>query len=297
MQRELEAKASELQENKKVFAREYREQANKIKEAELQLQSLDSQTGQQEAKLEQMSPETAKAWKWIKQNQDQFEKQVFGPAMVECSVKDPRYASALESLFQRNDFLGFTTQTRGDFRKLQHKLSTEMRLHDISMKTCSTPLDTFQPALSDEQMRSLGFDGWAKDYLTGPDPVLALLCQENRLHQTPLVLRDISDEEFRKMESGPVSMWVAGKQSYQVVRRREYGPDATSTRVRAVRPARFWTNQPVDTSAKDGMQEKIRDWKEELQHMQHRLEADKAKVAQIGDQRNDIITEKACSPR
>lgn len=216
--------------------------------------------------------------------------------MVECSVKDPRYANALESLLQRNDFLCFTTQSRNDFRKLQIKLSNEMRLHDISLKTCSSALNTFQPQISDEQFRSLGFDGWAKDYLAGPDPVLALLCSENRLHQTPLVLRDISDEEFKKMESGPVSTWVAGKQSYQVVRRREYGPSATSTRVRQVRPAKYWTNQPVDTSAKDGIQEKIHGWKEELQQMHQRLESDKAKVAQIFDQRNDITTEKACIP-
>lgn len=296
MQREIEAKASQLGEYKKEIAREYREKESKVKEAEQQLRNLDSQAGQQEARLQNISPETAKAWDWIKRNQDKFDQQVFGPPLVECSVKDPRYANALESLLQRNDFMAFTTQSREDFRKLQKVLYTDMRLHDISIRTCSTALDRFQPPLSQEQFRSLGFDGWAIDYLAGPDPVLALLCSENRLHSTPLVLRDISDEEFKKMESGPISVWVAGKQSYQVVRRREYGPDATSTRVRQVRVAKFWTNQPVDTSAKEGIQEKIRDWNEELQQIKQRLESDKAKVAQIVDQRNEITTEKVRSP-
>ncbi|KAK2765042.1 Structural maintenance of chromosomes protein 5 [Arachnomyces sp. PD_36] len=290
--RELNAKANEFQEKKREIAREYREKESKIKEAQARLQNLDSQAGQQEARLESVSPETAKAWRWIKNNPDKFEKQVFGPPMVECSVKDPRYADVLESLFQRNDFLVFTAQTNKDFKTLQEVLSIGMKLHDISMKVCSHQVDSFQPPISREQLHSLSFDGWAKDYITGPDPVLALLCSENSLHRTPLVLRDITDEEYKRMESGPLSVWVAGKQSYQVVRRREYGPDASSTRVRPVRPARYWTNQPVDTSAKDGIQESIRGWNEELQQIRQRLESDKAKVAQISEQNNELTKEK-----
>ena len=276
------------------MANESREKTTNIKTAEEGLQNLDSQAGQQEVKLGRLSPETMKAWDWVKKNQDKFEKQVFGPAMVECSVKDPGYADALETLFQKNDFTAFTTQSTNDFRKLQKVLYNDMRLHDISIRTCSAPLNEFQPPVSDERLRSLGFDGWAKDYLTGPDPVLALLCSENRLHQTPVVLRDITDEEYTKMESGPLSAWVAGRQAYQVTRRREYGPDATSTRVRQVRPARYWTNQPVDMATKRDLEEKIRGWTEETQQISKRMEAGKAKLAQITDEHRETLTEKVC---
>lgn len=138
----------------------------------------------------------------------------------------------------------------------------------------------------------MGFDGWAKDYLNGPEPVLAFLCSENRLHQTPVTLRDISDEEFNRMESGSISSWVAGKNSYQVTRRREYGPSATSTRVRQVRPARCWTSQPVDTMAKQDLVQAVSALKEELRDLQQRMETEKVKLTELGQEHNKYEDER-----
>lgn len=200
-----------------------------------------------------------------------------------CSIKDPKYADAIESLFQRTDFTAFTTQSRNDFRTLQRALNIEMKLHDISIRTCSVPLEEFRPPMSDEELRRLGFDGWARDFLSGPDPVLAMLCSENRLHQTPITLRDISDEEYSRMESGNLNSWVAGKHSYQVVRRREYGPSATSTRVRQLRPAKVWTNQPVDSSAKRELEQSIQEWSEEIRNIEQKIDTDKAELSRLGE--------------
>lgn len=279
--RDIENQASEIKSKRQPFLAQLNEKKKGIAHEERQLSNLDSQRGRQEEKLRGASRDSYRAYMWIQDNQDKFEKEIFGPPIVSCSVKDPKYADAIESLFQKNDFTTFTTQSRNDFRTLQRILLNEMGLFDISIRTCSAPLASFRSPGSDEDLKRLGFDGWAKDYLSAPEPVLAMLCSENRLHQTPVVLRDISDDEFSRMESGSITSWVAGKHTYQVNRRREYGPNATSTRVRQVRAARVWTTQPVNETVKSELERNIRALGDEIREIQEAMEGDKAEVTRM----------------
>lgn len=266
-----------------------------IKQAELQLSSLDSASGQQELKLQKASVDTLKAYKWLLENQNKFEKEVFGPPIVTCSITDPKFADAVESLFQKTDFTSFTVQTRNDFRTLQHAINQTLALHDISIRTCSLSLDTMTAPMPNDQLVQLGFDGWARDFLVGPDPVIAMLCSEKGLHLTPIGLREISNEVFTRLEEGSMSNWVSGKRSYQVTRRREYGPGATSTRVREIKPAQVWTAQPVDLSLKREHQENITLWNEQLQDIKDKLESEKAVVLKIREEHEQVEREMVIS--
>ncbi|KNG86566.1 structural maintenance of chromosomes 5 smc5 [Aspergillus nomiae NRRL 13137] len=290
--RETEEKANEIKDRRRPLFEALKEKTDKVKESEQHLQRLDSQSGRQEEKLKQLSYETYKAYQWIQQNQDKFEKEVFGPPVVTCSVKDAKYADALESLFQRTDLMAFTVQCRNDFRTLQRELNIGQKLHDISIRTSSVPLERFRPPMSEDEVRSLGFDGWAKDLINGPDPVIASLCSENRLNQTPIGHRDITDEEFRRMEQGSISSWVAGKKSYTISRRKEYGPNATSTRVRQVRPARVWTSQPMDASAKQDLVQNIQALKEEVRELQEKIDMERANLVQLGHDHDECERER-----
>lgn len=138
--------------------------------------------------------------------------------------------------------------------------------------------------MTNDQLAQLGFDGWARDFLVGPDPVIAMLCSEKSLHLTPIGLREISNEVFARLEEGSMSSWVSGKKSYQVTRRREYGPGATSTRVREIKPAQVWTEQPVDVSLKREHQENITLWNEQLQDIKEKLESERAAVKKISEE-------------
>ncbi|KAK2747167.1 Structural maintenance of chromosomes protein 5 [Myotisia sp. PD_48] len=297
--REVENEARELQTQKQTTFRNVQSKQAEISRAEKRLASLESRAGQQEEKLRKTSNDAFTAWQWIKENQNLFDKKVYGPPMVECSVNDPRYASAIEALLHRNDLLAFTTQTRADFRTLQQKLNQEMRLHDISIKTCTVSVSSLNSPVTDHELRNLNFDGWAKDYISGPEPVLAMLCSENRFHQTAVTLRDISDAEYRSIENSNITTWVAGNKYYSVIRRREYGSGATSTRVRALRPAHVWTNQPVDATAKQELQSNIAEWKQQFQEAstqeqeeRSRLERLKTKFASLNNEKAELEKEK-----
>ncbi|KAJ5742712.1 uncharacterized protein N7511_011113 [Penicillium nucicola] len=283
--RELIAQASEIKERRQPLINQGNETTKKINQAQQQLERLNSQSGQQEHKLGNASHDSLKAHRWLLENQDRFEKEVFGPPIVTCSITDPKFANAVESLLQKTDFTSFTTQTRNDFRTLQRALNGELRLHDVSIRTCSIPLDSMKAPLPDDQLRQMGFDGWAKDFLTGPEPVIAMLCSEKLLHSTPIGVRDIPENVFNQLQNSALSSWVSGENTYQVSRRREYGPSATSTRVRQIRPAQMWTSQPVDVSLKRQHQENIDNWKEQLREIEDQLRAERATMEKL---RQDI---------
>lgn len=290
--RDAEEKATEIQNRKREQVRDFQAKKADLNRDENRLRGLASQSGKQEEKLRQWSYDSFKAWEWIKTNQNRFQKHVYGPPLVECSVTNPQYADALESLLQRNDFLAFTTQSREDFRTLQRIVYNDLKLHDITIKTCSTPLSQLSPPMSDGELQALGFDGWASNYLAGPEPVIAMLCSENRLNHTPVMLRDISDEEYQRLESGSIATWVSGRQAYQVIRRREYGPGATSTRVRQLRKARSWTDQPVDTNTTREIEGRIEEVKRELRELQAKAEEDKAQLGRLQEEHEKAKNEK-----
>lgn len=197
----------------------------------------------------------------------------------------------IESLFQRTEFVAFTTQSKNDFRTLQRALIGELKLHDVAIRTCAIPLDSMRAPLPDSELRRMGFDGWAKDYLDGPEPVLAMLCSENRLNQTPVTAGDITDEVFDELQNlASVNSWVTRKHVYNVTRRREYG-NASSTRARQVRAALFWTSQPVDTSLKQQYQQKIMSYEEEKAQLEQQEKSRRAELAELRKEKETLDRE------
>lgn len=286
--RESQNKQREL--NQRIVERKH-----SIEQAERDLSQLESQTGKQTMKLQNASPDTFKAWKWVQENQGEFEQKVFGPPIVECSVKDPKYVDQIESLFQRGLLLSFTVQTRNDFRKLSDALHDKLKLSEVNIKTILHSLDQYRAPMSVEEMKRVGFQSWALDYVQAPEPILAMLCAEIKLHETGVSLHDTNQQQFQMLERSNLASWVTSKSSYRVSRRREYGPGATSTQVREVRKANIWTDQPVDLTAKRELQENIEGWKEEVELVRRQIQDLQNKIQQNRDNHNENRQQMVCS--
>ena len=254
---------NELKEKQTETTERGREKQRRIGQARRDLEQLESQTGKQSSKLQNASVEVARLWAWVQQNPSHFKKHVFGPPIVECSIKDVRYIDQIESLFQRTQMLSFTVQTKQDFKTLSDQ-GSRMRLSEVNIKTMSAGLDNFPRPFGPEEMRRYGFDGWAIDYLNGPELVLSMLCADMQIHRTGVTIRDTTSQQYEMLQHSDISAWVTSKSSYRITRRREYGPDATSTQVRPTRRANVWTDQPVDLTAKRELQENIAGWEEEV---------------------------------
>ncbi|KAJ8610650.1 hypothetical protein MRB53_038429 [Persea americana] len=136
-----------------------------------------------------------------------------------------------------------------------------MRLSDVAIRRTGRSLDQFSPPMTREELARLGMDGYAVDYLRGPAAVLAMLCENIKIHATAVMKQDMSEQQYSALESSVISSWVTSASSYQVTRRREYGPSAVSTRVRDVLPARYWTSQGVDSGAVADLRDNISGWR------------------------------------
>lgn len=274
-----------------------------VAEIRAQIDSLDSQEGQKLAQLRSQDGEVARAYDWLQSHQGEFEKEVFGPAFLTCSMKNKQYSDLVQSGLQKDDLFCFTAQTSNDHRKLTSHFFNKMNAA-VAVRTILSDLSSFHPPLPRDAVKDLGLDGFAMDFIEGPGPVLAMLCSEKKLHLTGVALKDISDQQYQRLYDGEkINSFATGKTYYRITRRREYGPGATSTMTKNIQPARWWTDEPMDLSGKatleksmeerqlqiaqakaefDEMSNKIATGKEEigeLDQMQTKLEEDKTTLA------------------
>lgn len=244
------------------------------KRAEDQLEVLASQAGQKLARLRKESADAAKLYEWIQSHQDQFEQTVYGPPLLECRIKPgcEQFMDAVEAALNKELISTFVTQNQNDYLKLGAVMREELGLSDVFIKTSNFSLAHYQPPVNEEMMLSFGLDGFSLDFVEGPDPVLAMLCGFSKLHQTGIALRDISEDQSRRIShpSSGITNFVVGGTSYRINRRLEYGLEAVSTSAQNFGPARWWNAHTVDTSATQELQAKLDEYQNEFVALQRK---------------------------
>ncbi|OAP63861.1 hypothetical protein AYL99_03088 [Fonsecaea erecta] len=250
-----------------------------------QLAGLETQAGQQAAKLEKLSRDTSKVWRWIQEHRNEFSARVYGPPLVECSLKDPRMADVVEAFMHTSDFKFITVQNQADYHLLQRQVFGTLGLHDVSLRECvSDSLDEFHPPLTGEEMKRFGLSGWALDHLQGPTIVLAQLAAERSLHKCAISSRELGQQQHDEMVN-VASSYAAGKKIYSFSRRPEYGQAGTSARVSDILPARMWTEQPVDAGGQEALKREMRELKGELDSLKADAQAIDNEVEQLKGER------------
>ncbi|KAI0403819.1 P-loop containing nucleoside triphosphate hydrolase protein [Xylaria palmicola] len=259
----------------------------------LQLESdnLNSQQGKKLAQLRSVHADAAQGWEWLQENQDQFQKEVFGPPMLTCSITDKKYSDQVQSLLGQDDFICFICQTPSDHKKLSNQFYGNMRIA-VPIRTCGSEFSSFRPAIPRDRLRDLGLDAYAIDFVEGPEPVLAMLCAEKKLHISGVAHQDITNEQYEQlMAAERIPHWAAGKRIYRVARRREYGPNATSTSTRTIWPGRFWTDQPVDESERADIERRMQEARQELNKLRQEGLDIKEKKHGLADRERDVQEE------
>lgn len=193
-------KVAELKRKQEDIGQRGKDKNQRILQAKRDLENLESQAGQQENKLRAISSDTFRAWEWIKQHQDEFEKHVYGPPIVECSVTDLNYVDQIETLLQRTQMLMITCQTKDDFKKLSNILHDRLHLAEVNMQHMDGTLDNFQPPIPRDELGRYGLTGWALDYITGPEPVMLCYAPMFALKKQAwgIMIRLLSNSSFFK---------------------------------------------------------------------------------------------------
>lgn len=68
----------------------------------LSLKQLDDASTRKLQQFERWDRDHADAVRWLRANQNKFEKEIFEPPILSVSIPDKRYADAVESFFNQN---------------------------------------------------------------------------------------------------------------------------------------------------------------------------------------------------
>ncbi|KAF2873069.1 structural maintenance of chromosomes protein-like protein 5 [Massariosphaeria phaeospora] len=246
---------------------------------------LDTQNGQQMSRLGKLSKDTAKGWKWFQENRDTLalKGEIYGPPILECTVTDPRYADAVESQLRKGDFVAITCTHPDDTKLLGDKLlGKPMSLHDVTIRTSRQAPSAYRPPVTREELKRFGFDGWLLDYIRGPDPVVAMLCDNNNLHRTAFALKKLSIEQREVLENSLIQRWISDDELSVIARRREYG--VFSINVRQIGRATHFTDQPVDAEERrrlDDIVTQLKRTHQEKREQHAELTADQQKLRSV----------------
>jgi len=259
-QREQEHKARDLQSqlndlNSKVtsITKDMVDKKTQAQGLKHQLEALGTRQGKQLSALRAIDADALRAYEWLQQHADEFEKEVFGPPLLTCSVKDDKYSDHIQAMLQKRDLVCFTAQTRADHAKLSRQFIKEMGL-SVSLRTFTGSLEEFKPMV---KAKDLGFDGFAIEFMDGPPLLLAQFCATSGLHKAGISLDELSEGQYERLNSQDyVSSWAAGRTLYKKMHRREYGDAGKSTSTKDIRPATFWKDQPVDSTEAEELRRK-----------------------------------------
>ena len=281
--RELGSEAQQLRGAMEDLVNDLRSKSAEVNRIEQDQRALTTKAGKQNQKLRNTSNDTFRAWEWIQNNRNLFKEEVYGPAMVTCSVKDTRIANALETALGKGDFLALTVTNSEDFNTLQRHLSSKehLNLSDVTIRSARNPLSQYKSPLAVEELRSYGLDGYLVNGLDGPERVLAMLCDAARLHRTAFSIHSHTDAQFERLKESPIQQWTAGNQHYSISRRADLGPSAVSTSVRALRPATYWTDQPVNAEQENELGQSLSSVKEQIQALKQEHREKEASYKEI----------------
>jgi len=265
--------------------------------AEQAIADSQTQEGQQVSRITEFSRDAAQAWKWIQDHRDEFEEEIYPPAVISCAIKKEfsKFIAHVEAPLGYKDFLAFTTQTKNDSKKLSDQLNGRMALADITIRMITIPLaELKRPPISPEEMLRCGLDGWALDFIDGPEPVLAMLCNSSKVNATGISLKEVTEEQHEVLVNGKCNSWVAGNTSYRVNSRKDYGAHATSTVTKSIGRPRFWTqDHAVDSSVSREAREKIEQLDASFEDLKQQIIPLRAEIATLENQMREMKAEVA----
>jgi hypothetical protein len=192
----------------------------------------------------------------------------------------------------RSDILAITAQTKNDLKRLNDYLYGTMGLGDVTIRGVTETLSEHDsPPLSASQVERFGLDGWALDYIDGPEPVLSMLCGSRGINKSAISLRDITEDQHNMLVRTQCRCWVVASNCYRTTVRAEYGSQAASTVTKSVGPVRFWTDRPVDSSAKREIEDKINALRQDFITLKEEIQPLRNKIDELEQTFNGITEE------
>ncbi|KAH9023034.1 P-loop containing nucleoside triphosphate hydrolase protein [Lactarius deliciosus] len=260
----------ELREQQQRFIDEESRAKAEITEGERALKQLDDVSHRKLQGLAKFDPDCAAVIHWLRKNTHRFRMEIIEPAAVSLTVPNKNYVNAVEACFNTAQLKTFVAQCNDDYKLLNQLVSdtTEALGKQVRITTWFRPGDAniTPPPMTQDELREIGFDGYAIDFVDCPPPMRVFLMRECQLHRTAIALQPNRVDPARAMEA--VSRTGGG--SYILgnilnsVMRSHYGRRLPQNLTRDVRPARTLVGPVADPAARQNIERRIAQGRDQL---------------------------------
>ncbi|KAN0134136.1 hypothetical protein V8E53_004519 [Lactarius tabidus] len=260
----------ELREQQQRFIEDESRAKAEITEGEKALTKLDDVSYRKLQSLGKYDPDCANVINWLRQNKHRFRMEIIEPAAVSVTVPNKSYVNAVEACFNGSQLRTFVAQCDEDYRLLNQLVSDtpEALGKMVRITTWFRPADgnVAPPPMTQDEMREIGFDGYAIDFVDCAPAMRSFLTRDCQFHRTPIALQPNRVDPARAMEA--VSRTGGG--SYilgnilNMVTRSQYGRRLPQNLTRDVRPARTLVGPVVDPAARQNVELRIAKGRDQL---------------------------------
>ncbi|KAI0722552.1 hypothetical protein C8Q76DRAFT_614426, partial [Earliella scabrosa] len=230
--------------------------------------------------LRRYDSDCAEVVEWLRNNRNRFRMEIFEPAVLCVTVPNRSFVDAVEACFSGPQLRTIVAQCEEDYQLLNRLCvdTPEAIGKRARINTWYKPVDESrlppQP-LPPDQLRALGFDGYAIDFIDCPEGLKWFLCSDARLHRTAIALKPQSVDPNKAMEmaarAGGAS-YIVGRVMNQVTRSR-YGKRLPQNSTREIQGARSLAVAAVDPQVKRDLQRQLGEAQEKYRLVQEEEKA------------------------
>lgn len=175
---------------------------------------------------------------------------VFEPACLTVTTTEAAYANYLNALVDFTTTFAITCATREAYEQANDEIVKVKRINVPFRRISGKHLP---PKLTKEELNKLGFDGYLKEFLIGPAPVIQMLCEEAFVHDVPVAKRPLSEAQINYLtntrdNTGRLLFrkFFSGEQLYNISISK-YGSKQMILRNSSVRKAKWFSAGGIDT--------------------------------------------------
>ncbi|KAI9004177.1 P-loop containing nucleoside triphosphate hydrolase protein [Gaertneriomyces semiglobifer] len=286
--REIGAQVDELERQSQGVDGEASTARRQREEIVQKLSSLDNVRLQRMATLQRADKDTYQAAQWINENTHRLKKPVVGPICMEISVKDPRYADAVEKGIGWKNLRTILAQCEEDYNTISEELYGRRKLRFNLAMFDHLQLSQYQPPFSRNELESLGLDDVILNLIDAPEAIKTALCAQANIHGKP-VARDGSRIDLDMMERfGRIGNFCAGDTQYVI--RNAYG--STSTTASLIGRATY-LGQSVDMDRKRQLEAHLEAANQKLTECEGRKKGVVLQITKLRTQEENLRNEKA----
>ncbi|KAK7696074.1 hypothetical protein QCA50_000716 [Cerrena zonata] len=259
--RGIAEKQRDLQDRQRDCIQEESKYKMEMETANRELRQLDDHNSRRLNALRKADKDAAEVVEWLRLNRNRFQKEIIEPPYLSVTVPERRFASAVEACFNWNDLKTFVAQTQEDLATLNRLIvdTPEGLGRRVRINSWFRPQpEIAKPPMSEENLKSLGFDGYASDLIQCPDALRAFLHGTMNLHRTAIAVTSNVDPA-RAMDAiahAGGATYIIGT-TLNIVSRSRYGQQKAQNQTRNIREAKVFVFADVDPTLKSAAERKI----------------------------------------